>query len=135
MWELTLLDILRWDLSAAIAPDYLDYILPKIRLDGLGSTFVRKDEVKRRAETALVLAAPVGAWTSHTARPTADARQEAARDATPGFDHTHGAWDALLREHVSDTGLVDYRGLAKVRADLDRALPGLQRGRADHACR
>ena len=57
MWELTLLDILRWDLSAAIAPDYLDYILPKIRLDGLGSTFVRKDEVKRRAETALVLAA------------------------------------------------------------------------------
>ncbi len=46
--------------------------------------------------------------------------------AAAGLDHAHPAWDALLHEFVHESGLVDYRGLAARRADLDGYLAALQ---------
>ncbi len=42
--------------------------------------------------------------------------QPAAETATASFDHS--AFDALLRRHVDDQGLVDYAGLGAARAEL-----------------
>ncbi len=53
-WELFLLQELRWELSAVTPLDFLDQILERLRLD---SRLVDLDDVRRRAETALVLAA------------------------------------------------------------------------------
>jgi hypothetical protein len=46
--------------------------------------------------------------------------------AAAGFDPAHLAWDTLLREFVHEDGLVDYRGLAARRAELDAYLAALQ---------
>lgn len=51
--------------------------------------------------------------------------------APPSFDHSHAAWDVLLREFVHEGGLVDYRGLARRRAALDAYLGSLATVRAD----
>lgn len=52
---------------------------------------------------------------------------------TPGapaagdFDHTHARWSALLRAHVHPPGgLVDYRGLARERGELEHYLATLE---------
>ena len=54
--------------------------------------------------------------------------------AQPGFDHTHAAWDALLRKHVklindgqgrANASQVDYRGLAQQRVALAAYLQSL----------
>ncbi len=50
--------------------------------------------------------------------------------AQPSFDHTHAAWDALLRKHVkliSDgrASQTDYKGLASERASLTAYLQSL----------
>lgn len=42
------------------------------------------------------------------------------------FDHEHAAWGSLLKEFVHDGGLVDYRGLSKQRAELNRYLRSLE---------
>lgn len=43
---------------------------------------------------------------------------------TASFDHTHAAFDSLLKTHVRD-GLVDYRALQQSPGDLDRYLDAL----------
>ncbi|HVE90029.1 MAG TPA: DUF547 domain-containing protein [Burkholderiaceae bacterium] len=50
--------------------------------------------------------------------------------AQPSFDHTHAAWDALLRKHVKlisngRASQVDYRGLTRERAALTAYLQSL----------
>ena len=50
--------------------------------------------------------------------------------AQPSFDHTHAAWDALLRKHVKLSGdarasQVDYKALAQERAPLTAYLQSL----------
>ena len=51
---------------------------------------------------------------------------EAQEAAAGAFDHSHAAWDGLLRAHVHDGGLVDYPGLAERRAELDGYLAALE---------
>jgi hypothetical protein len=58
-----------------------------------------------------LLAVPSASWTPSGAQQDAPQRV--------GFDHLHRAWDALLRDLVHGGGLVDYRGLAKRRPELD----------------
>ena len=54
----------------------------------------------------------------------------AAPNAQPSFDHTHAAWDALLRKHVKlvnegRASQVDYKGFAQERAALSAYLQSL----------
>jgi len=46
--------------------------------------------------------------------------------ASTGFDQSHGAFDLLLKAFVKPDGLVDYQGMLKRRAELDRYLASLQ---------
>ena len=53
-----------------------------------------------------------------------------AAAAQPGFDHSHAAWDALLRKHVKlinegRASQVDYKGIAAERAALNGYLQSL----------
>lgn len=56
----------------------------------------------------------------------------AAASAAAALDHTHGAWDGLLRKHVSyvqggNASRVDYAGFAKDRAQLRAVLDDYQK--------
>ncbi len=53
-WELMLLQELRWELSAVTPLDFLDHLMERLRLD---PRLVDAEDVRTRAETALVLSA------------------------------------------------------------------------------
>lgn len=51
---------------------------------------------------------------------------QAARAESAGFDHGHGAWDSVLRQHVK-SGVVDYSGIkARSRAQLEQYIDNLE---------
>lgn len=58
------------------------------------------------------------------------AQEQEAAPAPAPFDHTHAAWDAILREHVQGP-LFDYAALAKRRAPFDSYLGELEAVSAD----
>ncbi|MEE8104272.1 MAG: DUF547 domain-containing protein [Planctomycetota bacterium] len=70
----------------------------------------------------LVAARSSEAGTPETVTPAAE---------TPATDFDHSRLDTLLRKRVSETGAVDYRGLRKDVAELDRYIADL--GRASFA--
>lgn len=78
--------------------------------------FVR--ELAALEQAAAPAPAPVVASTLADDEPQGEAR------GASGFDHGHSTWDGLLAEHVKG-GLMDYRGLAEDRAQLDRYLAEL----------
>ena len=52
--------------------------------------------------------------------PTPDASEKISSDSEQKLDHS--TWDKLLKKHVQENGMVDYKGFKKDRAELDKYL-------------
>jgi len=76
-----------------------------------------------RLLTALLVAV---VFVGGRALPAQETQVSSVAAATSIFDHQHAAWDQLLGEFVHEGGLVDYRGLAKRRADFNRYITSLE---------
>lgn len=71
------------------------------------------------------------AWLRSLAGPPAVPQHEAYAAAPDGAVFDHGPFDALLKRHVAEGGVVDYAGLRGDAAVLDRYLAGLADARFD----
>ncbi|MEM6455386.1 MAG: DUF547 domain-containing protein [Acidobacteriota bacterium] len=92
--------------------------------------FIRRARTVARRTTLLLALLALAAWpvitmARDTARATTPAPSAADRaDAATSF--SHATWTAVLQRHVDRDGWVDYVGLARDRADLDRYLASLR---------
>lgn len=54
--------------------------------------------------------------------PTPDIKDEVSANTNSGVQLDHSAWDALLKKHVREDGMVNYKGFQKDREQLDKYL-------------